>query len=354
MAKRMKYPTPDFPGLFDDREEMTYVPQPVRSDIIARHATRLEGGFPSYPRIAPSDSPFGPVVASPVPNRIRFMSLGSGSSGNCCYIGDSQCGFLVDAGVDAPSVTDTLRRHGISMQHIKGICITHDHSDHMRCVYTLLRKNRHMALYCTPRALSGIMRRHSVSRRLKDYHVAIYKEIPFTIGNFTITAFETMHDGTDNAGFYIQHDDRALTVATDLGCISPRVDHYMRMTDYLVIESNYDLGMLRAGSYPEYLKARIQTDNGHMDNNVTARYLAEIYTPRLKNVFLCHLSQENNTPEKAVAESRAALESIGLKVGAGNDTPDDLAADIQLVALPRIGESRFYSFRPPRRDGIDR
>lgn len=106
--------------------------------------------------------------------------------------------------------------------------------------------------------------------------------------------------------------------------------------------------MLRHGSYPEYLKARIQTDNGHMDNLVTARYLAEIYTPRLKNVFLCHLSQENNTPEKALEESRKALEGIGLKVGEGNDTPADFAADIQLVALPRTGESRFYSFRPDR------
>ncbi|MDE5705325.1 MBL fold metallo-hydrolase [Muribaculum sp.] len=345
MAKRSKYTTPEFPGLFDDQERTPYTPHTVQPDI-ARPSTLLEGGLNAFPRPVAPSSPLGPVVARPVPNRIRFMSLGSGSSGNCCYIGDSQSGFLVDAGVDAPTVVDTLRRHGINMQHVKGICITHDHSDHMRCVYTLLRKHQHMALYCTPRALSGIMRRHSVSRRLKDYHVAIYKEIPFSIGNFTITAFETMHDGNDNAGFFIQHDDRAFTIATDLGCISPRVDHYMRQTDYLVIESNYDLEMLRHGSYPEYLKARIQTDNGHMDNLVTARYLAEIYTPRLKNVFLCHLSQENNTPEKALDESRKALEGIGLKVGEGNDTPADFAADIQLVALPRTGESRFYSFRP--------
>ena len=218
MAKRSKYSITDFPGLFDDQEGSIgctpQAPLSVQAEI-ARHATRLEGGRNTFPRPT-ADSPLGPVIASPVPNRIRFMSFGSGSSGNCCYIGDSQSGFLVDAGVDAPSVIDTLRRHGISMQHIKGICITHDHSDHMRCVYSILRKHQHMSLYCTPRALSGIMRRHSVSRRLKDYHVAIYKEIPFTIGNFTITAFETLHDGTDNAGFYIEHDDRAFTIATDI------------------------------------------------------------------------------------------------------------------------------------------
>jgi phosphoribosyl 1,2-cyclic phosphodiesterase len=348
MAKRSKNISTDFPGLFDEPNtafgSAGELPAAVQADI-ARHATRLEGGQSGVPRSA-IDTPLGPVVARPVPNRIRFISFGSGSSGNCCYIGDSQGGFLVDAGVDAPTVIDSLRRHGISMQEIKGICITHDHSDHMRCVYTILRKYNHMSLYCTPRAFGGILRRHSISRRLKDYHVAIYKEIPFTIGNFTITAFETMHDGTDNAGFYIQHDDRALTIATDLGCISPRVDYYMRLSDYLIIESNYDLDMLLHGSYPEYLKARIQTDNGHMDNCATAKYLAEMYTPRLKNVFLCHLSQENNTPELALEASRTALEGLGLKVGEGNDTPSDLAADIQLVALPRIGDSRFYAFRP--------
>jgi phosphoribosyl 1,2-cyclic phosphodiesterase len=332
MAKRSKNISTDFPGLFDEPNAQlgSGLPASVQADI-ARHATRLEGGQSGVTRPT-ADSPFGPVVARPVPNRIQFISFGSGSSGNCCYIGDSQGGFLVDAGVDAPTVIDSLRRHGISMQNIKGICITHDHSDHMRCVYTILRKYNHMSLYCTPRAFTGILRRHSISRRLKDYHVAIYKEIPFTIGNFTITAFETMHDGTDNAGFYIQHDDRAITIATDLGCISPRVDHYMRLTDYLIIESNYDLDMLVHGSYPEYLKARIQTDNGHMDNRATADYL-------------CHLSQENNTPELALDASRKALEGRGLKVGEGNDTPSDLAADIQLVALPRIGDSRFYAFR---------
>lgn len=342
MAKRIKPLYDTMPGLFD----ATTQPQAVShsSAPMSGHSTRLAGGG-GAPLGLPTETPLGPVVASPVPNRIQFLTFGSGSSGNCCYVGDSRSGFLVDAGVDTNAVIDTLQHHGINMQHIKGILITHDHGDHMRCVYTILRKHPHMRLYCTPRALSGMLRRHNVSRRLKDYHTAIYKEIPFTIDNFTITAFETMHDGTDNAGFYIQHDDRALTIATDLGCISPRVDHYMRQTDYLVIESNYDLKMLIQGPYPEYLKARIVTVNGHMDNADTAAYLAEMYTPRLKHVFLCHLSRENNTPELALAANRAALEGLGLKVGTGMGIPSDFEADIQLTALPRTEPSRFYSFR---------
>ncbi len=339
----------DYPGLFDELECRSAMSasedMPVFPEI-ARYAerVRLSGGG-QRAGLAP-EHPLGPIVVKPVPNKIMYMSLGSGSSGNCSYIGDTASGFLIDAGVEVKSVVDGLEAHRIPLESIKGICITHDHSDHMRFAYALLKKLRGVPLYCTPRTLNGMLCRHSVSRRIKDYHVNIYKEIPFTIGNFTITAFEVMHDGSDNVGFYIEHDDRAFAVATDLGCISERADHYMRRADYLMIESNYDVDMLRRGPYPEYLKARIQNVNGHLDNRMTARYLAEIHTPRLRYVFLCHLSHDNNTPETALAESRSALEGIGLKVGTGCNTPSDAGADVQLVALPRFDCSRLYILRP--------
>lgn len=85
--------------------------------------------------------------------------------------------------------------------------------------------------------------------------------------------------------------------------------------------------------------------NGHLDNRMTAEYLASIYADRLSYVFLCHLSHDNNTPEIALNESRTALENIGLKVGGGMDSPDDIYADIQLVALPRFDCSRLYTLR---------
>lgn len=340
MAKKISIDSFRQPSLFDDFGPVTQASEssmPVHPEIerLARQKAAES-----------NQMPFGPVIAQPVPNKFVFMSLGSGSSGNCSYIGDSRSGFLVDAGVDAGKVTEALHARNIPMSHVKGICITHDHSDHMRYVYPLLRHNKHMRLYCTPRTLAGILRRHNVSRRLKDYQINIYKEIPFEIDNFTITAFEVQHDGTDNAGFHIQHDDRAMTIATDLGCISARVDHYMRQTDYMVIESNYDLNMLRFGPYPEYLKARIRACNGHMDNAETAKYLAEIHTPRLKYIFLCHLSQDNNSPETALAEVSKALQERGLKIGAAQGTPSDMEADVQLVALPRFDPSPLYTFRP--------
>ena len=104
--------------------------------------------------------------------------------------------------------------------------------------------------------------------------------------------------------------------------------------------------MLIYGPYPEYLKSRIRTDHGHLDNNDTAAFLKEIWTPDLKYVFLCHLSKDNNTPAKALKAVREALESKGVKIGDGEETLYDRQADVQLKALPRFEATRWYVFRP--------
>lgn len=282
----------------------------------------------------------------PAIDKLSFISLGSGSSGNCAYIGDSSTGLLIDAGVDMTTVVAELRRNGIDMSAIKGIVLTHDHSDHVRYVYTIVRKYRHIGVYCTPRTLNGMLRRHSISNRIKDYHRPIYKEHPFTIGNFTLTAFEVMHDGTDNSGFFITHGRHNIAVATDLGCVSERADHYMRRANYLMIEANYDSAMLAAGSYPEYLKARIRSDNGHLDNEVTARFVAQAYTPALRNIFLCHLSKDNNTPEIALRVVGDALRAAGVtEIGDCSGSPYSRMAPVQLMALPRFDSSGLITLR---------
>lgn len=279
-------------------------------------------------------------------NRLFYLSMGSGSSGNCCYVGTSQGGVLIDAGVNADEVLTMLKANGIDIKDVKGILLTHDHSDHVKFVYTLLRAHKHLRVLCTNRVLNGLLRRHNISKRIKEYHVPIFKEIPFKVLDLEITAFEVPHDGTDNMGFFIEAKNQKFALATDLGAVTDRARHYMSQANYLVIESNYDKEMLRNGRYPEYLKARIMTEHGHMDNAETSQFLSGLQTETLRYVFLCHLSADNNTPEKALSATRAAFESVGITVGEGQQRFSDLAADIQLVALPRFGASRLYVFRP--------
>ena len=283
---------------------------------------------------------------TPSDRLLYYVSFGSGSSGNSCYLGTNRGGIIIDAGVKADDVESKIRANGIDMKKVAAILLTHDHSDHVRYVYTLIRKYRHLKVYCTNRVLNGLLRRHDISKRIKDYHIPIFKEIPFKILDFEITAFEVPHDGSDNMGFSVSFDNRNFVLATDMGQVMERARHYMALANYLVIESNYDLNMLRYGRYPEFLKARIQTAFGHMDNEATASFLKEIHSPRLSHIFLCHLSQDNNTPEIALKKVRAALEAKGLKVGEAMETIEDRKADVQLMALPRFESSRLFVFRP--------
>ena len=273
------------------------------------------------------------------------MSLGSGSSGNCSYIGNERGGILVDAGVKPDYVEDRLRASGISMAEVKGILLTHDHSDHIQYVYRLLRAHKHLVLFCTNRVLNGLLSRHNISKRIRDYHIAIYKEIPFKILDFEITAFEVPHDGSDNMGFSIVQGDRHFVLATDMGAVSARAYHYIQQAHFLVVEANYDLTMLRNGRYPEYLKARIQTQYGHMDNTSTGALLSRVAGNGLKYVWLCHLSRDNNTPEKALSTVRATLEQSGFNVGTDAETLADLRADLILTFLPRFDATRLYVLR---------
>lgn len=136
--------------------------------------------------------------------------------------------------------------------------------------------------------------------------------------------------------FFFESGSQTVAVATDLGSITERVDHYMRQANHIIIEANYDAEMLRCGRYPAYLKARIEADDGHLDNTVTARFLSSLLTPRLHNIFLCHLSEDNNTPQKAI-------EAVG---DALRGHPDVASGDITMPRLdifPRYERSTVYS-----------
>lgn len=326
-TRRLSRQLDDLPGLFDfvdiDRPD-------IAGDLIDNALRQTD-----------SDSDIPEIVDAITPQQtLKFISFGSGSSGNCAYIGTEQGGLLIDAGVDNTFVTDQLLHNGIDIEQIHGIILTHDHSDHVKFAYSLLRRNRHMLLYCTPKTLNGLLRRHNISRRIKDYHHAIYKEFPFEVAGMTITPFEVSHDGTDNVGFAIDAAQLRFVVATDTGYVTERADFYMRQADALMIESNYDKEMLRNGTYPEYLKARIASESGHLDNADTASYLASIASDRLRNIFLCHLSHDNNCPEIALATVTEALKAAGATI---SDDPRTYA--LRLHALPRFAPSPLFILR---------
>jgi phosphoribosyl 1,2-cyclic phosphodiesterase len=227
---------------------------------------------------------------------LNFCSLSSGSSGNCYYLGNEFHGILIDAGISATSIRKFLRDIDISMQTIMGILVTHNHVDHIRGLEVLTRRNS-LPAFTTHKVWKSILTPHTKISR--DYIREIPLKQKFHLAGFDIEAFPVCHDAPETLGFHICAGDKKITIATDLGHICQTAAPYIRAANLLVIESNYDERMLSNGIYPQYLKARIRSDHGHLGNQQTSAFLAENISDNLSDICLAHLSKNNNTPEKA-------------------------------------------------------
>ena len=263
---------------------------------------------------------------------IHFMSLGSGSSGNCYCLATDTSRILIDAGIGIRVIKKRFRENGLKMGNIQAVFITHDHGDHIKAVGHLAT-DEHIPIYATSKTFSGMNRNKYMKKELDSSHIRIInKEEPLQLGDFRITCFEVPHDGTDNVGYSIDVNDKNFAFLTDLGHISEKAAHYISLADYLVLESNYDETMLRTGSYPELLKQRIAGTNGHMCNRDTAEYIANHFPKKLKYLWLCHLSKDNNRPELAYHTMETALKEKNIQIG----------KDLYVIPLERTTPSKMY------------
>jgi len=265
--------------------------------------------------------------------KIKFISLASGSSGNCYYLGTDKHGILIDAGIGIRTIKKNLKEINLSLSNVHAVFITHDHADHIKSVGHLGEKYN-IPVYSTKEIHEGINKSYCMTEKLYSSVRYINKEEPMEIDEFKILAFEVPHDGTDNVGYCIEIGDKIFSFLTDLGHITEIAAYYICKANYLILEANYDLEMLRMGPYPKYLKERIAGPNGHMSNMDTADFLAENISENLKYIWLCHLSKDNNHPELAYKTVEWKLKSKGIIVG----------KDVQLIALKRSSPSDFYEF----------
>ncbi|HPT21272.1 MAG TPA: MBL fold metallo-hydrolase [Bacteroidales bacterium] len=260
--------------------------------------------------------------------KLNFCSLSSGSSGNCYYLGNGQNGILIDAGISAKSVCKFLKDIDIPIQNIMGILITHNHIDHIKGLEVLTRR------YSLPAFTTQKIWKSVLSPKKKISHDCI-REIPlqekFHLAGFDIEAFPVCHDAPETIGFHICAGDKKITIATDLGHISQTAAPYIKASNLLVIESNYDEQMLANGKYPYYLKERIKSDHGHLGNHQTSDFLADIINDNLSNICLAHLSKNNNTPEIALQTLQQTFSERGIVLNSrqrisilNRNTPTDI------------------------------
>lgn len=246
--------------------------------------------------------------------RFSFFSLSSGSCGNCYYLGNSYYGILIDAGIGPRVIKKRLAEHGVNLSSIMAVLITHDHYDHIKSVGHLGEK-LHIPVYATREVHRGIKNSPLIQNSLNGSAKYIEKGKTFQIEDFRVTPFDVPHDSNDNAGYYMEFGGQKMTLATDVGAITDEVANYMCKANQLVIESNYDEEMLNNGRYPWHLKRRITSGTGHLSNRQTAEFLANNFSSELRNIWLCHLSGDNNNPQLAFDTTKDQLSLKGIEVG---------------------------------------
>ena len=264
-------------------------------------------------------------------NQLIFRSFASGSSGNCYFLGTSSWGILIDAGISARSIQRYLREMGLDYANIMGVLITHDHADHIRAVGTL-GERVHLPIYSTRAIHDGIDRNYGVREKLRTSQRYFEKGVEWELNGMRINTFGISHDSTECVGYVIDYLGQRVLIATDCGQTNLTMESYLSTANHVIIEANHDEQMLLNGPYPTYLKERILSPKGHQSNVTCGNLLAQNWNPDMRNVFLCHLSHENNDPNVAMNTIKDILLDEGIM-------PSE---DLFLTPLERLKPSPVY------------
>lgn len=239
----------------------------------------------------------------------RVVPLFSGSKGNSYYIGTLSEGVLIDAGRSCKQIENAMEANGLKMSNVGAVFVTHEHTDHCSAV-KVLAKRYNLPVYASMGTLNALESGCKISPDIN----ALLIENEIAIGNMLIKRYNTPHDAAESCCFRVTASDgKSALIATDMGVMLPEVRLAAQQSDFVVLESNHDIEMLKNGIYPYPLKRRILSDTGHLSNDACANELADLVRSGTLRLMLGHLSEQNNTPHIALSTSVNALEKAGLK-----------------------------------------
>jgi phosphoribosyl 1,2-cyclic phosphodiesterase len=260
----------------------------------------------------------------------RFCPLYSSSKGNGIFLSGGGTCLLVDAGVSYRSLAASLDEQGYSPLGLSAVLVTHEHTDHIRGLRTLLARAK-IPLYASKDTLEYLW--------LNDYIPAgtrVFEcEGEFAVGDIAVKPFCTPHDAARSLGYrFTMPDMRTVAIATDLGHVTEEVRLNLLGCDLVMLESNYDINMLDCSAYPYPLKRRIKSDYGHLSNEACAAFLPQLVQNGATRLVLGHLSENNNVPELARETAQAELARAGMRE----------ERDYTLHVAPARGKTRAVVF----------
>ncbi|MBR3325549.1 MAG: MBL fold metallo-hydrolase [Clostridia bacterium] len=254
----------------------------------------------------------------------NFCNLYSGSSGNCSYVESVNSKILIDCGVSCKKVTEALNSINVDFNLIDAIILTHEHLDHVKGLQVICKKYN-IPIYANEKTFEGI------KQNIPEDNKKLFKtNEKFEIKDLEIFPFRIPHDANDPCGFTINHGDKKISIATDIGHMTSSILSTIQGSSFLLLESNYEPEMLKSSHYPYLLKKRILGPNGHLSNEDAGLAISSLVGSGINNITLGHLSQHNNFPElayKTVMESlissKVNLDKLSLGV-ASRSEPDSL------------------------------
>lgn len=223
---------------------------------------------------------------------MRVSVLSSGSKGNVTYLETNNKKFLLDAGRNYKYINDALKNIGVDIKSIDYIIISHNHTDHISALKTLIAKTQ-AAIIISQKQLYEI-------DDLKDYPHIIVCEDELVIDGIKIHSFKSSHDAVDSRNFVIEENDKKIGYITDTGYINTKNFKYLKNLDIYLFESNHDIELLQHGPYPAWLKKRVLSDDGHLSNKAASFYLTKLIGDKTKEIVLIHLSETNNLEDIAM------------------------------------------------------
>ncbi len=240
---------------------------------------------------------------------LTLHTLASGSEGNCLLISGGQTHILLDAGISCKRIVISLAALGLTMDDVDAVLITHEHSDHICGLATLVRRHQ-VPVYLT--AATG----RQLACRIAGIQPLLREVRPgdvFAVENVKVSVFPTSHDAADSVDYRFD-DNGSIGVLTDTGYVPDEAAETLAGVDLLVLESNHDVEWLKSGPYPYPLKQRILGDRGHLSNEAAARFALQMARQGTRQFVLAHLSRENNTPARALETVGSAVETFGAAV----------------------------------------
>ncbi len=260
---------------------------------------------------------------------LTFQSLRSSSRGNCLLVRTDRANVLIDCGLGSMKRTrELLNKHVGNPQAIDALVVSHMHSDHISYYPLRVFEKEGIEVRVHESCLSQLKERHFNGYGFDLLKLKPFGEREFRVGDLTFQPFEVPHNPFfPTYGFIVRYKNIKAVIAADFNDWEDVLGHFVD-SDFIFVESNYDLELLRLHYNPN--------SQFHMPNPETGRLLCRMRSDSRKPphvVMLGHLSLIRNKPQIALKEIEHRFRDKGIEL------------DFELLAAPGLNASEAVKIK---------